>query len=477
MKISKTGYKKNSKDKNEPALLIPSNKITMDNVDFPVFGISDTGDSKMMYPGLNYSFKGNYVYEFPVKKEGGYALPGRFKNPEGNWVSKYANGGDISIPDLSGPNWLDKYQDAGEVSNQNGLIYESPTEPGLYESKYSLNPVNVTPNWTKAELERNRIRDEYIEKDKKVWAHWYDKLGYDRKNVEKRANQYAYNTLAKQYLKGEKENLTPEQRKFIERSEYAQRLQPSVQSRFFKGLGSLALDKLRSFVPYLPSNPESNLETLSDLAAPLEYPTNLVRGAVVGEFGDALMGETPSPYFVSSDRTGSSPTEAAIMSGLIDFGVDAGLGALGEVVPLSKGINAAGKYLNNKYTKISKTLTGSPNSTNLQSKVIYPKVNQPLPEYMEPYLGQVTKEISGDEKRFRSFLSPEARAELEAEDIIRYNPDGTIKKKYGGRLDNYKKGGAKSQGEGYYDYINGYSGIFANGGTKSKENSWLNKYK
>jgi hypothetical protein len=40
-----------------------------------------------------------------------------------------------------------------------------------------------------------------------------------------------------------------------------------------------------------------------------------------------------------------------------------------------------------------------------------------------------------------------------------------------------KKGGVKSQGEGYYDYINGYSGIFANGGTKSKEKSWLNKYK
>ena len=62
MKISKTGYKKNSKDKNEPALVIPSNKITMEGVDFPVFGVSDTGDAKMMYPGLDYSFGGNYVY-------------------------------------------------------------------------------------------------------------------------------------------------------------------------------------------------------------------------------------------------------------------------------------------------------------------------------------------------------------------------------------------------------------------------------
>jgi hypothetical protein len=93
MKISKTGYKKNSKDKNEPALVIPSNKITMKDVDFPVYGTDDTGYSQMMYPGLDYSFPGSYVYELPMAQDGGYMLPGRFKNPEGNWVSKYANGG------------------------------------------------------------------------------------------------------------------------------------------------------------------------------------------------------------------------------------------------------------------------------------------------------------------------------------------------------------------------------------------------
>jgi hypothetical protein len=36
-----------------------------------------------------------------------------------------------------------------------------------------------------------------------------------------------------------------------------------------------------------------------------------------------------------------------------------------------------------------------------------------------------------------------------------------------------KKGGVKSSAEGYYDYINGYSGIFANGGSKG----WLDNYK
>lgn len=75
MKVSKTGYKKNSKDKNEESLLIPSNRITMKNVEFPVYGVDDTGYSQMMYPGSDYTFPGNYVYELPVK--GGWSYSSR----------------------------------------------------------------------------------------------------------------------------------------------------------------------------------------------------------------------------------------------------------------------------------------------------------------------------------------------------------------------------------------------------------------
>jgi hypothetical protein len=64
----------------------------------PILGIDNLGNMTIMQPGLDYSFPGNYVYELPMAQDGGYILPGRFKNPEGNWVSKYAGGG-----------WLDKY--------------------------------------------------------------------------------------------------------------------------------------------------------------------------------------------------------------------------------------------------------------------------------------------------------------------------------------------------------------------------------
>jgi len=62
--------------------IIPSTDITMEGVDYPVLGISDTGDQQMMYPGEDYQFDGDYVTEYPMMKEGG-------------WLSKYQDGGGL----------------------------------------------------------------------------------------------------------------------------------------------------------------------------------------------------------------------------------------------------------------------------------------------------------------------------------------------------------------------------------------------
>lgn len=64
--LSKTGYKKNSPDKDKPYNLIPSGEITMKNVGFPVLGIDNEGNSKLMEPGKDYSFPGNTVLEFKL---------------------------------------------------------------------------------------------------------------------------------------------------------------------------------------------------------------------------------------------------------------------------------------------------------------------------------------------------------------------------------------------------------------------------
>lgn len=51
-------------------VIIPSTDITMEGVDQPLIGISDTGDVQYMEPGEDYEFEGEYVTEYPVAKKG-----------------------------------------------------------------------------------------------------------------------------------------------------------------------------------------------------------------------------------------------------------------------------------------------------------------------------------------------------------------------------------------------------------------------
>lgn len=49
---------------------INSNQITMQGVPYPVLGVSDTGDTQIMYPNGEYKYRGNNVTEFPLAQEG-----------------------------------------------------------------------------------------------------------------------------------------------------------------------------------------------------------------------------------------------------------------------------------------------------------------------------------------------------------------------------------------------------------------------
>jgi hypothetical protein len=90
--ISTEGYKRNSPDVNNPYNVIPSNQITMNDVDFPVLGIDDIGNQIMMQPGQDYTFPGNYVTEFPMKNMGNkrFGQVGFQKNltPFGDYLQK-----------------------------------------------------------------------------------------------------------------------------------------------------------------------------------------------------------------------------------------------------------------------------------------------------------------------------------------------------------------------------------------------------
>ena len=65
--LSIKGYKKNSPDKDRPYNVIPSGDITMENVEFPVLGIDNKGNKKVMQPGeKEINFPGDTVLEFPL---------------------------------------------------------------------------------------------------------------------------------------------------------------------------------------------------------------------------------------------------------------------------------------------------------------------------------------------------------------------------------------------------------------------------
>lgn len=78
MSVSKQGYKKNSPYKNRKSLTINSNIITTEDMAFPVLGVSDTGDTKLLFPDTGeHIFKGEKVKEYKMKyQQGGFlSLP------------------------------------------------------------------------------------------------------------------------------------------------------------------------------------------------------------------------------------------------------------------------------------------------------------------------------------------------------------------------------------------------------------------
>lgn len=75
---------------------INSNDITMKGVDYPVLGVSDKGDKKLMSPGKDYKFKGKSVTEYPLMAQVGTKLPGG---------SQFGNSGNMFNQRVQPLNW------------------------------------------------------------------------------------------------------------------------------------------------------------------------------------------------------------------------------------------------------------------------------------------------------------------------------------------------------------------------------------
>jgi len=114
MNKSKLGYKRNSPYKNEPSIQIDSNRITMDQVDFPILGIGDGGEVKMMYPGEEHLFPNSKkVTEIPMMQQGGKL--GGFK---AKWLKqKFQVGGSPNVQKAGNITF-----DSNTAKNKNGVL-------------------------------------------------------------------------------------------------------------------------------------------------------------------------------------------------------------------------------------------------------------------------------------------------------------------------------------------------------------------
>ena len=69
-----TGYTPGFQTFNNPYNIIPSNNISLKNTPFPLMGIGNNGQSKVMVPGNDYKFPGaSSVLEIPLKQDGGFS--------------------------------------------------------------------------------------------------------------------------------------------------------------------------------------------------------------------------------------------------------------------------------------------------------------------------------------------------------------------------------------------------------------------
>ena len=131
--------------------IIPSSKITMKGVNYPVLGVDDLGNSKVMMPGAEYNFPGNYVTEYPQMSKGGQMIKRKdgSYSQRGLWDNIRANKGSGKKPTkqmleqerkikakMKNGGWLDQFQTGGMLPP----IYTSnPRDPRLRSYNDSLN--------------------------------------------------------------------------------------------------------------------------------------------------------------------------------------------------------------------------------------------------------------------------------------------------------------------------------------------------
>lgn len=115
---------------------INSNRITMQGVPFPVYGISDKGDKKMMLPGGEYKFNGNNVTEYPIAQNGGYIKGQRTPEERFAWNEKASGRAELTDSPVD---WIIGAKGAGSLLTGMGKRMAASADPVIQYGAMMLN--------------------------------------------------------------------------------------------------------------------------------------------------------------------------------------------------------------------------------------------------------------------------------------------------------------------------------------------------
>lgn len=234
---STTGYKADSPDRNNPYNIIPSGRITMNNVPHPVMGIDNRGNAQYMVPGGEYQFPGDRVFEVPAMQHGGI-IPtvndaGDFK--DGIWVPDLATIkqqakklGSKTVKTKSGSiikfdeNWNVKGVDDAPAMQHGGVppIYvNSPNDPRYRAYQDSLQQYN---NQQKFESIYKDLIIKHGPNDSRTLEDLHKQLD-SLKNVYPFQQQYGPTFINKNGLKIRQRlnNIPPEQEVIVKKQWYS----------------------------------------------------------------------------------------------------------------------------------------------------------------------------------------------------------------------------------------------------------------
>ena len=160
--ISVDGYRNDSADKTNPVNFIPSGSISMKDVDFPIMGTDNLGNSQMMLPENEYQFPGDMVMEIPQAQFGIKKKLNQFKK---NLANNYRTGIGYNNfqRDVKG---IDKFGDdpGGKgylyaIKNAFTDIYNAGTNAGVVENdRRMINEDADSDRTDTTTLEQNAFR-------------------------------------------------------------------------------------------------------------------------------------------------------------------------------------------------------------------------------------------------------------------------------------------------------------------------------